>query len=649
MRRLADRWWLVGAVLFAAVISVAWLLHRSEANREHAQQRAAQRQVVLVLGASVHDVLNREVALARVIGALGGPIGKRWPILANVVTGQSVASSAGFIVPVTERERAAFTRQTGIRLLESPAPGVVRPARARPLHLVAVDAWQTNGAASTLGIDLAANPLRRDLMLEAAKTGRQMVTPPVRFLGPHRGRYGVIAYAPVRDAQGHLQGWVTASYRAEPLASMVASQFPGVRLRIDDGGTLLFADLAHPAGAPSVVRVAERRWMVWVSLPGTGDFTTTWLVLGLGLCVAAAVTLILRQSATRERYAMRMLAQHDAEEIAINKIATLVAEQGSPEEVFALVAEEVSRLLDSRTAAVSRFEPDASHGTVVGSWTPQSDALTGATFALDGVTASAEVFRTGRPARVGGGYQSDLDPIAPLMQDLGGTGGIAAPIVVGGQLWGAIGAAYSTDSIPAGAEEGLGRFARLVSLAISNADAWDQLSRQASTDSLTGIANRRTFDARIASELERVKRYGRELSLVLLDIDYFKEVNDRHGHHAGDRVLVRLAQLLSENARKGDLVARIGGEEFAWLMPETDEAGAFRAADRLRDAFAREVFPQIGWVSVSGGVQAAKDTHTAADLIRGADQALYFAKASGRNQTFVRADVSGIASDREPS
>lgn len=110
--------------------------------------------------------------------------------------------------------------------------------------------------------------------------------------------------------------------------------------------------------------------------------------------------------------------------------------------------------------------------------------------------ASAEVFRTGRPARTEGGYASRSDPITAMMSTLRSKDGVAAPITVAGKPWGALGAAYRENLIPADVEVRLLRFASLVGLAISNADAWDRLERQASTDPLTGIANRRTFRGR---------------------------------------------------------------------------------------------------------------------------------------------------------
>jgi diguanylate cyclase (GGDEF)-like protein len=361
-------------------------------------------------------------------------------------------------------------------------------------------------------------------------------------------------------------------------------------------------------------------------------------VLGFGLSLTAAVMLILRQGATRMRNSTQQLALRDAEEAAVGQIATLVAQGASPDAVFTSVAEQIVCLFDSRSGAVSRFDPATNHGTVLGGWTPDGQELAGGVYALDGVTASAKVFRTGRPARTDTGYDSGTDTIAAVMATLGSKGGVAAPITVAGNLWGALGAAYDEHRIPVGVEVRLERFASLVGLAISNADAWDRLARMASSDPLTGIANHRTFHERLIAEVARAHRYGRDLSLVLIDLDHFKAVNDRHGHQAGDRVLVLFAQLLSAHTREGELVARIGGEEFAWLMPETGHQGAYEAADRVRSAMERGPFEDVGIVTLSAGVCSSENAHDADTLFRDADRALYWAKDRGRNTTVLHSD-----------
>jgi diguanylate cyclase (GGDEF)-like protein len=163
-----------------------------------------------------------------------------------------------------------------------------------------------------------------------------------------------------------------------------------------------------------------------------------------------------------------------------------------------------------------------------------------------------------------------------------------------------------------------------------------QLDALARTDSLTGLATRRVFEERLSGELERAARTGRALSVVLLDLDWFKEFNDRFGHNAGDRALILLAEALRRAARTDDVVARLGGEEFVVLAPEVDEHEALLLAERLRGevsaAFAREP----AHLTVSCGI-ASFPAHgvTSGELLHGADRARYEAKDQGRNRSVV--------------
>ncbi len=165
------------------------------------------------------------------------------------------------------------------------------------------------------------------------------------------------------------------------------------------------------------------------------------------------------------------------------------------------------------------------------------------------------------------------------------------------------------------------------------------LETQAHTDVLTGLANRRRFFEVADSELSRARRYGTPLSLLMLDIDRFKEVNDAHGHHAGDRVLQQLARTCLEVLRNVDIVGRVGGEEFAILLPETELEGAIDVAERLRAAVARaEVAREEGVplrVTVSIGVAMLAGSVNLDTLMSQADAALYDAKHAGRNQVCV--------------
>ncbi len=162
------------------------------------------------------------------------------------------------------------------------------------------------------------------------------------------------------------------------------------------------------------------------------------------------------------------------------------------------------------------------------------------------------------------------------------------------------------------------------------------LEKQAHTDPLTGLANRRHFFEVAEAELARSRRYEAPLSLLMLDIDHFKEVNDAHGHRAGDRVLQQLARSCLEVLRTVDVVGRVGGEEFAILLPETDVDGAVEVAERLRAAIAAVGIPREEGVplrvTVSIGVSTLAGNANLDTLMSQADDALYDAKHRGRNR-----------------
>jgi diguanylate cyclase (GGDEF)-like protein len=157
-------------------------------------------------------------------------------------------------------------------------------------------------------------------------------------------------------------------------------------------------------------------------------------------------------------------------------------------------------------------------------------------------------------------------------------------------------------------------------------------------DALTGVLNRRGLEQRLALERERQRRHSSPLALLSVDIDHFKRVNDRHGHAAGDAVLVGVARLLQREARAMDVVARMGGEEFCLLLPDTSREGALRLAERLLQAHREHRHDTAGTplavtVTVSIGLALAEDPAEAeADLWRRVDAALYRAKAAGRDR-----------------
>lgn len=212
-----------------------------------------------------------------------------------------------------------------------------------------------------------------------------------------------------------------------------------------------------------------------------------------------------------------------------------------------------------------------------------------------------------------------------------GTAQAVAPVTVDGRPWGAIQVAGPAGRVGRHAGERLAPFADLVSLAAATHEARSRLASLAGTDPLTGLGNRRTFDGLLAVEVERASRHGDPLSLVLLDLDCFKGVNDRFGHQAGDRVLIEVGRRLVEITRRGEAVSRIGGEEFAWILPRTDGAGTTVAAARALEAISGTPFAGVGTLTVSAGVCELADAGSPEELVRLADRMLYRAKAEGRN------------------
>jgi diguanylate cyclase (GGDEF)-like protein len=163
------------------------------------------------------------------------------------------------------------------------------------------------------------------------------------------------------------------------------------------------------------------------------------------------------------------------------------------------------------------------------------------------------------------------------------------------------------------------------------------LEYQTQVDSLTGLFNRRAFENKIGEEFERSKRYHSPLSLLILDIDNFKLINDTYGHHGGDAALVKISETFREKTRQSDFPARYGGEEFVLVLPETDQESALQAATKIHEAIRSSAFGTTARpfrLTVSIGVSSTSIKFYSAwdELLRDADQALYIAKNSGKDR-----------------
>ncbi len=180
-------------------------------------------------------------------------------------------------------------------------------------------------------------------------------------------------------------------------------------------------------------------------------------------------------------------------------------------------------------------------------------------------------------------------------------------------------------------------FAQQAAIAVENAKLFEEKQEQARMDITTDLYNRRGLYELGNREVDRAKRYERPLAVVFADLDFFKKVNDHHGHHVGDLVLAELAERLKENLRSIDILGRYGGEEFVYLLPETDADGALEVCERIRKIVEGSPFTPNDLslnITISQGVAVLNETEKDLKaLIRAADEAAYQSKNSGRNRT----------------
>lgn len=168
--------------------------------------------------------------------------------------------------------------------------------------------------------------------------------------------------------------------------------------------------------------------------------------------------------------------------------------------------------------------------------------------------------------------------------------------------------------------------------AIENARRYREARQLADTDALTGLHNRRMFHETLGREVARAQRYGRTLGLIVLDLDDFKEINDRHGHLAGDAVLAEVGERMRSVARSADVPCRIGGEEFAVILPESALADAEALYQRLAEAISARPIAEVGTIRFSAGLAELRTDDDSLSFFERADRALYVAKRGGKNR-----------------
>lgn len=651
-------------VLTAVAVLAAW---SSDRERIAVEDRRSAEAVATATADFRDDMLAAVDGLQGLFAASDEVSAAEFRRFARVVLDEGGITAVAYLDYARPGDRAAWERLTGARIRRiaggSSPVGEAFPVRYRVAPV---------GGSGIVGVDFGSDPERRAALLRARDTGRPQATAPVRIV--QLGVPGVDVFAPVyrggaepRTVAGRrraLVGFVAAVQRTDVLRQFVASRVPaGTRFEVTDPeGVILGSGGVERDAAREPVIVAGRPWVGHADGGPARMGLAPYVAGGIGLLVTLAIAALMWMSLRREEYARaqvveRMLERDVAEEArsrfadeqaALLRVATAVAADRDVAAVCDLTTSEVAMRVGADRAVVLRLSEDMMAVTVLGLWqvgTGAAPALGAELPMRHGVGAVHRAFVTRRGARatraqrVAAGadetHPRALEPFAVC---------VAAPVVIDARVWGFL-LVGSDDPrrLAVDAEERLERFAAITGLAISSSESRARLAALASTDHLTGLPNRRAFHDRLEADLARARRTDEPLSLVVIDIDHFKRVNDDLGHEAGDHVLVEFARRLRANARTGETVARVGGEEFAWIIPGCDGMDALRAVERARAEIARRTFPVAGRITASAGVCDLADAEDGAELYRRADMALYWAKSSGRNRSFrFSEDAVGI-------
>lgn len=398
--------------------------------------------------------------------------------------------------------------------------------------------------------------------------------------------------------------------REELVGQVVWDVFP------DLGETAIGAALQQAHGTERVVSLVERY------APLDGWFSLRVAPLRGGLLVSF-------HDVTELKRAEAELEQLSDERAALHRIADLIARQRPNEELFQLVAREAARLQRVEGAAVMRWV-GAGRCEVMGNWTILPTLVpgvrNGAILPKDDLLGGALPIDAPAVAR-------DGDPgFGPLPRRAGRRAMLHAPVAVDGAPWGALVLTSDRpDAFGPGALERHARFADLLAVAITNAESRARLMRMASTDPLTGLANHRVFHAHLREAIAATEP-DQPLAVAVLGLDRFRDVNDMHGHLAGDAILAAVGDRLARVAEDGQLVARIGGDQFGLLLPGHTALRAHAAAQRAKQAIAERPFgPQETRLTASVGIADLARAGHGDLLFACADGALFWAKLHGRD------------------
>ena len=506
-------------------------------------------------------------------------------------------------VPASERSALEATEQ-------------IRIATSRDALFTYPLVLRAPAAATPDAIDVGATPELARALRDARTSAEPRISAPVRLEGD--GRVGVFAFAPVFDRdlprrtpgerRNALRGVVVAMLSTETLVHEAV----GAGVAVTDGPAVLAAGDGGSEGVAAAAVAGGRTWNLSL-VPGPPSLVAPLLVLGGGIALAIALFLLLRRPELPETDAALLGAAYRVlDEPAAplhvrslaERIASAVALEPDPVELFTIVAEEVGVELRVPAVSLVRFEIGG-FGTVVGAWHVEEelDVPPGATVDLDASSPAGQVFENGKS--VPGG----------------------APIRIGTKPWGVL--------VGEGADPAeLAALAEIAQSAVAYADASARLTSLGTRDALTNLPDHRAFHEQLRAEVRRAQRHERSLSLVLVNLDGFRRLNEEHGRLAGDRALTEAARRLTAAVRQGEIVSRVGADHFAWILPETEGLNGWIGAERVRRAISTTPFEGVGDVTASAGVADLADVGGADELLALAEVALAHAKSSGGDATF---------------
>jgi diguanylate cyclase (GGDEF)-like protein len=541
----------------------------------------------LAVAFSGYDTLARRSEVRRADAALES--GLRAAVAAYAARLDAASANARRLAaePAVQRALRAHDRAALRRLVPAPPSG---PAAARTVTVV--DRGRVLGRVSVfVRVD---DPLLRTLgsalrpgdHLVALRRGRVLA-------GAHRG-------AAVTLVPGSAEALTVDGHRYRALVTSPLHEPPG----------LAFAALTRSSAISAATRAADRRVAA---------------ALVASLVLFAAATYLLGRSIVRT---LRRLASA-ADALAGGRLNERVETRGNDE--FAqlgrafnrMAAQLEQRLEELETERLRVREANARFGDALAATLDPAQLVqivVESAAEATGATGGVVIGPDGEAARAG-------DP------DAGGER-IALPLRIGSSDFGML--VLSGDAFEADDIETATALTAQIAIALENARLHRIVQRQALLDSLTGLANRRSLEETLRTELARAARFGNGACLVLADLDDFKLVNDRYGHAAGDEVLKVFADALRETVRESDAAGRWGGEEFALVLSGTDAAGGARLAERARAAIAGQRIP-VGdaaevTVTASFGVAAFPECGDPTTLLHAADDALYEAKRQGKNR-----------------